>query len=184
MSKIKYDSQSMQLMSLFERITQAKLKDSFEVGDLQVFVVQPGQIGKAVGRSGANVKKLAEQLKKKIKIIEYSPEVKVFVKNTTFPLIPDEVILDEENRIVTVVPKDTLSRGLMIGRQAIKLRETEKIIQRFFDVEEVKVSRPRDEEESERRQAAEEPTQPPENQPSHDAPETSESSVESEEENQ
>jgi transcription termination/antitermination protein NusA len=148
MSKIKYDSQSMQVMKIFEKITSSKLKDAFEVGDLQVFVVEPGQIGKAVGKAGANVKKLAEQLKKKIKIIEYSPEIKVFVKNTTFPLIPDEVIYDEENKIITIVPKDLLSRGLMIGRQAIKLRETEKIIQRFFKIEEAKVSRPKNEDEN------------------------------------
>ncbi|MFT4309031.1 MAG: NusA-like transcription termination signal-binding factor [Candidatus Woesearchaeota archaeon] len=146
MSRIKYDSQSMQVMKIFEKITASKLKDAFEVGDLQVFVVEPGQIGKAVGKAGTNVKKLAEQLKKKIKIIEYSPDIKVFVKNTTFPLIPEEVLYDEENSIVTVIPKDTLSRGLMIGRQAIKLRETEKIIQRYFKIEEAKVGRPREEE--------------------------------------
>jgi len=149
MSKIKYDSQSMQVMNIFEKITASKLKDSFEVADLQVFVVESGQIGKAVGKSGANVKKLAEQLKKKIKIIEYSPDIKVFVKNTTFPLIPEEVIYDDENKIVTIIPKDLLSRGLMIGRQAIKLRETEKIIQRFFKIEEAKVGRPRDEDDQE-----------------------------------
>jgi transcription termination/antitermination protein NusA len=146
MSKIKYDSQSMQIIRLFEQITSSKLKDAFEVADLQVFVVESGQIGKAVGKSGINVKKLAEQLKKKIKIIEYSPDIKVFVKNTTFPLIPEEVTYDEENKIVTIIPKDLLSRGLMIGRQAIKLRETEKIIQRFFKIEEVKVGRSKDEE--------------------------------------
>jgi hypothetical protein len=38
MSKIKYDSQSMQVMKIFEKITSSKLKDAFEVGDLQVFV--------------------------------------------------------------------------------------------------------------------------------------------------
>jgi hypothetical protein len=36
----------------------------------------------------------------------------------------------------------------MIGRQAIKLRETEKIIQRFFKIEEAKVSRPKNEDEN------------------------------------
>lgn len=140
--KIKYDSNAMQTMRYFEKITSARLKDTFEVDGLQVFVVQPSQIGKAVGKQGANVKKLAQALKKNIKIIEYSPDLKVFIKNTTFPLIPEKVVVDEDENIATIIPKDILSRGLLIGRQAIKLRETEKIVKRYFDLNELRVGKP------------------------------------------
>ncbi len=142
MEKIKYDSSSIQLISMFERMTSAKLKDAFEVDNLQVFVVQPGFIGKAVGKKGINVKKLAEMLKKNIKIIDYNPKIEVFAKNVTFPIIPARIEYDQKEKILTLIPKDMLSRGLLIGKQAVKLRETEKIIKRFFDVEEVKVSKP------------------------------------------
>jgi len=140
--KIKYDSNAMQTMRYFEKITSARLRDTFEVDGLQVFVVQPSQIGKAVGKQGANVKKLAQALKKNIKIIEYSPDLKVFIKNTTFPLIPEKITVDDEEKIATIIPKDILSRGLLIGRQAIKLRETEKIVKRYFDLSELRVGKP------------------------------------------
>ncbi len=142
MEKIKYDSSSIQLISMFERMTSAKLKDAFEIDNLQVFVVQPGFIGKAVGKKGANVKKLADMLKKNIKIIEYNPKIEVFAKNVTFPIIPARIEYDQKEKILTLVPKDMLSRGLLIGKNAVKLRETEKIIKRFFDIEEVKVAKP------------------------------------------
>ncbi len=142
MEKIKYDSSSIQLISMFERMTSAKLKDAFEIDNLQVFVVQPGFIGKAVGKKGANVKKLADMLKKNIKIIEYNPKIEVFAKNVTFPIIPARIEYDQKEKILTLIPKDMLSRGLLIGKNAVKLRETEKIIKRFFDIEEVKVAKP------------------------------------------
>lgn len=138
----KYDQNTMQLMSMFEQMTGSKLRDCFNVDDLQVFVVEKGQIGRAVGRAGANVKKLAQALKSKIKIIEHSEDLGQFVSNTVHPIKPARVEVDAENKIATIVPPDLLSRGLLIGRQAIKLRETEKIVQRFFDLVELKVGRP------------------------------------------
>lgn len=138
----KYDQQTMQLIAMFEQMTSSKLRDCFAIDDLQVFVVEKGQIGRAVGRSGANVKKLASALKSKIKIIEHSPDIAQFVKNTVHPIKPKRVEFDAENKIALIVPPDLLSRGLLIGRQAIKLRETEKIVQRFFDLTELKVGRP------------------------------------------
>ena len=138
----KYDQQTMQLIAMFEQMTGSKLRDCFSIDDLQVFVVEKGQIGRAVGRNGANVKKLASALKSKIKIIEHSTDIKEFIKNTTHPIKPKRVDYDDENKIAEITPPDLLSRGLLIGRQAIKLRETEKIVQRFFDIVELKVGRP------------------------------------------
>lgn len=161
MEKIKYDSSSMQLISMFERMTSAKLKDAFEIDNLQVFVVKPGFIGKAVGKKGANVKKLADMLKKNIKIIEYNPKIEVFAKNVTFPIIPAKIEYDQKEKVLTLIPKDLLSRGLLIGKQAVKLRETEKIIKRFFDVEEVKVAKPSDEVDESLLEKKENPAQKP-----------------------
>ena len=140
----KYDQQTMQLISMFEQMTGSKLRDCFTVDDLQVFVVERGQIGRAVGRNGANVKKLASALKSKIKIIEHSTDIAEFIKNTVHPIKPKRVEYDDELKIALITPPDLLSRGLLIGRQAIKLRETEKIVQRFFDLTELKVGRPED----------------------------------------
>ena len=58
MTRIKYNSELMKLMSFFESITHAKLKDCFIVGSQTFFVVQPGEIGKALGRNASTVKKL------------------------------------------------------------------------------------------------------------------------------
>jgi len=50
-------------MLLFENITKAKLKDAFfdEVQDRMLFIVQEGQLWKALGPQSKNIKKLEKR---------------------------------------------------------------------------------------------------------------------------
>ena len=125
-------------MSLFESITRSKLKDCFEQDTSLVFVVKEGEVGKAVGKKAANVKKLELKLNKKIKIIEYSPNLLDFVKNVIHPFKLQDVI-DEEGT-VTMTAIDSNTRGMLIGRNAQNLRQYETIVKRFFDIKELKVA--------------------------------------------
>ncbi|MFW6013706.1 MAG: NusA-like transcription termination signal-binding factor [Nanoarchaeota archaeon] len=136
--KIKYDNEVIKVMSLFNSITQARLKDYFVDGNgLPVFVVQEKEIGKAVGKKGANVRLLEEKLNRKIKIIEFNPDVLKFAKNLVYPMKLENA--EVEGKILTLQPEDKKSRGLLIGRAAKNLRNIEKIIKRYFDVDEVKI---------------------------------------------
>ena len=126
-------------MSLFNSITQARLKDYFvDVNGLPVFVVQQNEIGKAVGKKGANVRLLEEKLNRKIKIIEFNPKVLEFAKNLVYPLKLEGV--EVESKTLIIQPKDNKTRGLLIGRAAKNLRNIENIIKRYFDISEVKVN--------------------------------------------
>ena len=138
MQKIKYDMSLMKFMSLFENITQAKLKDCF-VDDFKqtIFVVVEGQIGKAIGKKGSNVKRIESMLNKRIKIVEFSQDMIQFVKNIIYPIQAKEIA--EEEGIITITPAETKSRGFLIGRGAANLRNYEKIVKRYFDISEIKV---------------------------------------------
>lgn len=136
--KIKYDNEVIKVMSLFNSITKAKLKDYFvDDNDLSVFVVEQNEIGKAVGKKAENVKLLENKLNRKIKIIEFNPDVLQFVKNIVFPLKVAEAEFDE--KVLKLQAPDVKTRGLLIGRSAKNLRNIEKIMKRYFDLEEVKV---------------------------------------------
>ncbi|MBD3313447.1 NusA-like transcription termination signal-binding factor [Candidatus Woesearchaeota archaeon] len=138
--KIKYDISLMKFMSLFENLTHASLKDCFidEKTNTLVFVVQPGQIGKALGKKAANVKKLENKLQRKIRIIEYHPDKLEFIRNMIMPLRAEDISADEEG-IVTITGSDTKTKGLIIGRNAQNLRNLEANVRRYFDVKEIKV---------------------------------------------
>ncbi len=136
MIKIKYDMDLMKYMSLFETLTQAKLKDCI-LGERLLFIVEEGQMGKAIGKKGVNVKKIEGVLKKKIRLVEYSSDVLQFVRNLVYPLNVNEVKREED--CVVIAAPDTNTRSLLIGRDRNNLNELKTIVKRYFDVEDIKV---------------------------------------------
>ena len=138
MQKIKYDNTLMKLMSFFEAVTKARLKDCFvDQNELLVFVVEPAQYGLAVGKGGANVKRIEASLKKKVKIVEFADDVVSFVASLIQPSKAKDIAF--EGGIVTITPDSSESRGYLIGRGGKNLRNMESIIQRYFPIKEVKV---------------------------------------------
>jgi N utilization substance protein A len=138
MNKIVYDTGTMQLMAHFEQFTRARLKDCVVREEQVIFVVEPGDAGKAIGSRGANIRRLETALKKRVKIVEFSPELVSFIKNLVYPIDVKQV--KENNGIITLVPPDLKARGLLIGRNAQTLRAYEAVLQRFFPIKELRVA--------------------------------------------
>ena len=136
MARITYDDRAMKCMSLFETITKTQLKDCI-IDNIVLFIVQEGQIGKAVGKKGANVRALERALKTRVKIVEWNPELVRFVQNLIYPAKLKGIT--EEDGVVVMDPVDLKTRGMLIGRNASTLRNYEAIVQRYFDVKELKV---------------------------------------------
>lgn len=138
MTKIKFDIDAMKIMSMFESMTGAKLKDCINSEDAIIFIVKEGEIGKAIGKKGMNVRRLENSLKKKIKISEYNENIAKFIESLVYPAKVREI--KQEEKIVTITAADSQSRGLIIGRAASILRNYESIVKRYFDIEEIKVA--------------------------------------------
>lgn len=140
MEKRIISAELMKLMSMFEAVTKVSLKDCFidETNNLLTFIVSEGKIGQALGKKASNVKNLEARLKRRVKIVEYNPDVKSFIKSLLFPLAIND-ISEIENGVFQIEPADNKTRGMIIGRNAINLRNLEKITRRFFDVNEIKV---------------------------------------------
>lgn len=137
-NKIVYDTGTMQVMAHFEQMTGAKLKDCILREQQAIFVVEPGDIGKAIGPRGANVRRLEDALKKKVKMVEFAHELVSFIKNLVYPIDVREV--REQDGVVTLMPPNLKARGLLIGRNAQTLRAYEAVVQRFFPIKELKVA--------------------------------------------
>lgn len=139
MAKIVFDIQTISCMSLFEKITRARLKDCImQENDNIVFIVENGEIAKAIGKQGVNVKKLEKALNKRIKIVEFNEDLEQFIRNLVAPLKVEHVVQEDEKVILTA--KDLKTRGLLIGRNASHLRGFEAIIQRYFPIQELRVN--------------------------------------------
>ncbi|MFT4304664.1 MAG: NusA-like transcription termination signal-binding factor [Candidatus Woesearchaeota archaeon] len=136
--KIKYDLMLMKQMALFEKISKVRPKDAFEDDNgVLHFIVNKGFIIKAIGKKGITAKKISEALKKRIKIIEFDNVRETFIKRLLFPLKVSEI--ESENNIVKIKAIDNETRGKIIGRNGSNLRNYEKIVKRFFEIDEIKV---------------------------------------------
>lgn len=142
----KLDTTALLQLSLFEKVTRSKVKDCFEDDFKQlVFCVQPGQLFQAIGKAGANVKKLEHLMKKKLRIIEYNESVEKFIESLCHPHKVSvehekQMLWDTEKNIAVITPADTEARGYLIGKSASNLRNMEKICRRYFPIDEIRVT--------------------------------------------
>ncbi|MGV8168753.1 MAG: NusA-like transcription termination signal-binding factor [Candidatus Nanoarchaeia archaeon] len=136
--KTVFDVEILNLMKLFEDVTRSRLKDCFYNKDKLVFVVQEGELMRALGKDRQNLKKLEDKLNKGIKIVEYNPDLLIFIKNLMYPLRILEMSV--EDGVVTIKGPDTKTKGLMIGAKAQNLRNYEEITKKYFEeLKEIKV---------------------------------------------
>ena len=135
MGRLKLDTDSLGLGAIMERITRARVKDCFKEDDIIYFIVASGELGKAVGKGGSSIRKVQEELGKKIKVIEFRNNLAAFVKNVIFPLKVEEII--EEEGIVKIKERSKKTKSLLIGRDGKNLKLINRAVKRFFNVNEV-----------------------------------------------
>ena len=136
--KIVFDTEMLKVMGLFENMTRAKLKDCFFDRDKLVFLVEAGELGKALGKNKAHVVQLEKSLNKKVKIVEFSTERTDFIRNYLIPLRIVS-ITDDGGDVLTITGPDTKTKGLIIGIKAQNLRNLERIASKYFTIKEIKV---------------------------------------------
>ncbi len=136
MKKIKYDINLMNFISLFENLTRAKVKDCIS-GEPLIFVVGEGELSKAIGKKAGNLRKIENLLRKKVRIIEFSDDVEIFVKNVIAPLKAENIT--KEDGVVVITDPISQVRGKIIGRDSKNLNKYKEIVSRYFDIEDIVV---------------------------------------------
>ena len=137
MVKIKYDSQLMKTMSVFEQVTHAKLKDAIDQENRILFVTEENEAGRAIGRHHSNSEKLARLLKRKIKIVEFNPDIKEFIRNLVHPLNTREI--EETQGTISISAGDSETKRILIGRDAKNLKDLTAVVKRFFDIQAIRI---------------------------------------------
>jgi len=140
MTEIVLTEDCMRLISQFERLTGAGSRDCVmdDRNNRLIFVVNPGEMGLAIGKKGASIKKAMEVMGKKIEVVEYSPSPEQFLKNCFLPAQVTSVVIEESDdgpvAHIEVRPED---RGIAIGKEGKNIFKAKKLALRQHNIADV-----------------------------------------------
>ncbi len=141
MDEIKFTEDTLRYISLFETLTRTRVKDCMETEDKLVFVVEPGQANRAVGKGGENVINLKNPTGKNIQVIEYSDDPETFIRNVFYNYNVQSVVIENRGTIVhATVTVDPKVKGRAIGKNGRNLKIARDIVNRHHNVQSINVA--------------------------------------------
>ncbi len=121
MGEITISEDDMRLIAQFENLTGAGARDCVvdEKFSRILFVINPGEMGLAIGKKGASVKKASDAFGKKVEVVEYNPDKVQFLRNCFLPVQIQTVTFEqnEEGDEVAYIEVQPEERGLAIGKE-------------------------------------------------------------------
>lgn len=143
-SGIKFTSNEMRFIALFESITGATAKDCIIDEDLNriIFIVKSGQIGIAIGKRGKNIHLLEKMTGKKHEIIEHSENPAQFIKNALKPAKVKEIRITErpDGKTIAVVSVNPKDKGVAIGKNGRNAERIRFLAKRYFQIQNVSIT--------------------------------------------
>jgi N utilization substance protein A len=142
MAEVVLTEDCMRLISQFESLTGAGSRDCV-VDDRNgrlIFVINPGDMGLAIGKKGASIKKASEAMGKKIEVVEYNTNPEQFIKNCFLPAQVTSIVFEGEadQQMVTVEVRDE-DRGIAIGKDGKNIFKAKKLAQRQHNIADVQI---------------------------------------------
>jgi N utilization substance protein A len=132
----------MRLISQFESLTGAGSRDCVmdDRNARLIFVINPGDMGLAIGKKGASIKKASEVMGKKIEVVEYNSNVEQFIRNCFLPAQVTSMTFEGEpgEQSVQVEVRDE-DRGIAIGKDGKNIFKAKKLAQRQHDIADVQI---------------------------------------------
>jgi len=139
--KIRFTSDEMQYIALFESVTGAVATDCIidKERDRIIIIVKAGDAGLAIGKHGSRIKLLKRMVRKDIEIVEYADNPEDFIKNSFAPARIKEIRITDrlDNRKVAVVTVENRDKGIAIGKSGKTAERTRFLAKRYFQIDNV-----------------------------------------------
>ena len=134
MNKIKIDTETFRIISIFERVTKVHPRDCLIGPDSAYFLIDGKSIGLAIGKNGLNAKKMSRLIAKEIRIFEYSDSPETLIKN----LIPqaENIEIAGSSVKLTVPPQ---KRHSVIGRGGKNINMIKELLDRHCGIKELRI---------------------------------------------
>ncbi len=130
------------LLNTLERSTGAKANDVLATNECVTFIVQQGDLGKAIGKQGANLEHLRRAFGKNVDLVEDAETMRAFLANIFrgIEFLNIEEKEDATGRKVVYLKVGETQRGKAIGRGGEKINRARALVKRKFGYDDVKIS--------------------------------------------
>ena len=130
---VELSNDDIKCIAEFEAITGASVKDCLLTEKAVAFVVAKGELGRAIGRKGANITRVRQAFARQVLVFEDSDDMGQFIRNL-FGQIPVKNINVHEKMEskIAFVSVDEQDRGSAIGRDGERIKLGRALLQRRF----------------------------------------------------
>ena len=125
------DKDKIQKITLFENLTHSKVRDFIEDEKL-IFIVEHGELGKAIGKNAKNIKMVEKMMHKRLRVIEFNEDPIKFINNFIYPIQAENISLNGNS--VEIRANDRKTKGLLIGRERKNLNELDNLLKNYFNL--------------------------------------------------
>ncbi len=122
-------------ITLFESITGAMARDCVEDNESVAFVVEPGDMGLAIGKGGSNIQRAQRSLGRGVWVIEHSKNQADFVRNIFGPARVKNIKAMDDKTVVVEIKRG--ERRGMFGRNPKRIAIAKSLVKRHHGVEDI-----------------------------------------------
>jgi len=144
MTEFKLTADELSMLSMFQGMTGATAKDCVvdEKHNRVIFVVAKGQMGLAIGKEGASVKKIERAFRRPVEVVEWADDVEGIVRSSLGAKYVQEVRvgdrLDGTKGVVVIV--DYRKKGAVLGIGGRNAEKVRLLVRRYFGINSVQIT--------------------------------------------
>jgi N utilization substance protein A len=112
----------------------------FEDDDRVVFLVAAGEMARAVGPDGRNVRRVEEALDRTVELVEDADTPEAFVANALAPAAVEHVTISEQGDRIAYAEVPAADRGAAIGRDGRNIETARRLARRHYDLDDVQLT--------------------------------------------
>ncbi len=110
-----------------------------------IFVVEKGELGRAVGRGGRKLKAmrrlLMDDLSRNIEVVEFDDTPEGFVINLLSPArVPRIKIMKQNNETVAIAYVIEQDKSIAIGKNGRRIKRARLLAKRWYNIDNVKIA--------------------------------------------
>jgi len=139
-SKIRLGSDEIKFMTLFESLTGATVVDCVKEENTLGFLVKKGDMGRAIGKQGANIEKVRQSVGRSVLIVEEGDNQQEFMKKLFEPVRLHKIQFKEndgeKNAVIEVDKKD---RRKVLGSEGMRIKIARQLARRHHMIDDIVV---------------------------------------------